>query len=193
MSMIKKKIACHAKALLIGGVMYAASGCHGILPRTGKLFLSTRAPLEENNGYFLCWMGNALLQEGIPLGFIFLVPGIAVGVLDQCVFSPVWDVLCIPADLTMPMGRLRIVDSSGEPIRNAIVNYTYKSGDDGRVVFRLKRRCGDTAVFWINASGYVGSKVYVSRDGKEQTVVLLTEEEENERTRQEGRDGEPCR
>lgn len=88
-----------------------------LLPRTGELFVSTRSSIEENNGepYVLlgcCWAPTVIAP-------VVLFPtGLTVGVLDQFVFSPAWDVLCIPRDLDLSLDGCRgqVVDWDGNPL-----------------------------------------------------------------------------
>ena len=107
---------CHAD-FMVGGLCVVA-GCHGVLPRTGELFMSTRASSEDNNGVgFLFGVSYGTPTVIIPLAFAPVALGI--GILDQCVFSPVWDVLCMPADLAIPTAKMKIVNTAGEPVTNA--------------------------------------------------------------------------
>ena len=70
--------------------------------------MSTRA-FNEHNGKGFGYL--AFMTWPTVIGPIVFIPtGVAVGLLDQCVFSPIWDTLCIPADLTVPVIEMRIVD-----------------------------------------------------------------------------------
>ena len=105
----------------------AVCGCYtnrvnGVLPRNGELFKSTRTPLGENNGGPIIYVGYMLTPTVV--GPVVLVPtGLAVGVLDQFVFSPFWDVLCIPRDCYLASQGCGgvVVDYEGNPIRGAVV------------------------------------------------------------------------
>lgn len=75
--------------------------------RTGKLFLSTRT-VEGNKGIPLLCFGlsfQPIICDFFPVGIItpivFIPTGLAVGVLDQFVCSPVWDIICLPGDLKL--------------------------------------------------------------------------------------------
>lgn len=160
-----------------------ASGCytnrvHGVLPRTGKLFMSTRAPLKENNGVPIVWTG-IFYSPTIIVPAVCVPAGFAVGILDQCVFSPIWDVLCIPADLLMPVAKMRIVNTAGELVRDSYVYCAgkHEANNDGVIQFKLMRKLGDPACVTVHAPGYSLYTYSVPRDGKEHSYVLLTKEE----------------
>ena len=136
-----------------------ASGCytnrvHGVLPRTGELFMSTRAPLEENNGVPIVWTG--IYYSPTIIAPVVCVPaGFVVGILDQCVFSPVWDVLCIPADLLMPVAKMRTVNTAGELVKDSYVYCAgkHEANNDGEIQLKLMRILGNHASINVNAAG----------------------------------------
>ena len=163
--------------------LFLASGCytnrvHGVLPRTGELFMSTRAPLEENNGVPIVWTG-IYYSPTIIAPAVCVSAGFVVGILDQCVFSPIWDVLCIPADLLMPVAKMRTVNTAGELVRGSYVYCAgkHEANNDGVIQFKLMRIVGDPACVTVNAPGYSSYTYSVPRDGKEHSYVLLTKEE----------------
>lgn len=151
---------------------------HGVLPRTGELFMSTRAPMSENNGGPILFTG-VYYAPTIIAPIVCAPAALGVGILDQCVCSPIWDVLCIPADLTMPTAKMRIVNTAGVLVTNSYVYCAgkHEANKDGVIQFKLMRTLGNPASVTVEASGYVPYTYSVPRDGKEHSYVLLNREE----------------
>ena len=167
---------------MVGGLCVVA-GCytnrvHGVLPRTGELFMSTRASLEENNGGPILFAA-AYEAPTVIIPLMCAPVALGVGILDQCVCSPVWDVLCMPADLAMPTAKMKIVNTAGEPVTNSYVNCAgrHEADKDAVIQFKLMRMLGDPASISVQAPGYAYITFSVPRDNKEHTYVLLTQEE----------------
>lgn len=168
---------------LLAGCMFVGTGCHtnrvhGVLPRTGELFMSTRASVEENNGVPIVYTGiNYAPTIIVPV--VCVPAGFVVGILDQFVCSPVWDVLCIPADLTIPTAKMKIVNTAGEPVRDSFAYCAgrHDANSDGVIQFKLMRMLGNPASVTINAADYPSCTYSVPRDNKEHTYVLLNREE----------------
>ena len=149
-----------------------ASGCytnrvHGVLPRTGELFMSTRASVEENNGVPIVYTG-IYYAPTIIVPVVCVPAGFVVGILDQFVCSPVWDVLCIPADLTIPTAKMKIVNTAGEPVRDSFAYCAgrHDANSDGVIQFKLMRMLGNPASVTINAADYPSCTYSVPRDNK---------------------------
>lgn len=181
---MKLNVKRHPALLLVAIVcLCLAAGCytnrvHGVLPRTGELFMSTRAPLKENNGVPIMWTG-VYYSPTIIAPVVCVPAGFVVGILDQCVFSPVWDVLCIPADLLMPVAKMRTVNTAGELVKDSYVYCAgkHEANNDGVIQFKLMRILGNPASVTVNAPGYASYTYSVPRDGKEHTYVLMNKEE----------------
>ncbi len=164
--------------LFMAGGLCVVAGCHGVLPRTGELFMSTRASLEDNNGVgFLFGVSYGAPTVIIPV--VCAPVALGIGILDQCVFSPVWDVLCMPADLTIPTAMMKIVNTAGEPVTNAYACCAgkHEADKDAVIQFKLMRKLGDPVSIRVEAPGYADKTYSVPRDNKEHTYVLLTQEE----------------
>lgn len=93
------------------------------------------------------------------------------------VFSPVWDTLCLPYDLTMPVVRMRIVNASGEPIKRARLGYSRVTDENGRIEFLKRHGCGDVIQVEVSADGYGLGEFSVETDGVERTYVMPSKEE----------------
>ena len=134
--------------------------------------------MSENNGWPI-FVSGLYLAPTIVAPVVCAPAALVVGILDQCVFSPVWDVLCIPADLTIPTAKMRIVNTSGEPVTNSNVFCAgkHEADKDGIIQFKLMRWLGNPASVTVQAIGYPPYTYSVPRDNKEHTYVLLNKEE----------------
>ncbi len=167
--------------LFMAGVLCVVAGCytnrvHGVLPRTGELFMSTRS--RENNGGPI-FLAAAYEAPTIIVPLVCVPVALGVGILDQCVCSPVWDMLCMPADLAMPTAKMKIVNSAGEPVTNSCAYCVgkHEANKDAIIQFKLMRTLGDPARISVEAPGYTVNTYSVPRDNEEHTYVLLTQEE----------------
>ena len=170
-------------ATILAGCLCFSTGCyskrvHGVLPRTGELFMSTKAPLKENNGVYF-FLAAAYETPTVIIPVACAPVALCVGILDQCVFSPVWDVLCIPADLTMPIAKMKIVNSAGEPVTDSCMYCAgkHEANKDGMIQFKLMRTLGTPASVTVYAPDCPPYTYSVPRDNQEHTYVLLNREE----------------
>ncbi len=118
-------VAAVAAMMLFGGCktgMFA--------PRSGELFQTTRmCPGPGANVYMApLMMGVWGVQKRggewtIPIGIVGIPIAAAGFVVDECVVSPLVDLVCLPYDLCQPERRFyfRIVDEFGHPVPDAKV------------------------------------------------------------------------
>ena len=188
---------CMGTLVLMALCLGLCDGCatnrdHGVLPRTGELYMSTRA-FNEHNGKGFGYL--AFMTWPTVIGPIVFIPtGVAVGLLDQCVFSPIWDTLCIPADLTVPVIEMRIVDSAGRPVRKVEVDHRYRTDENGRVKFKVLRRRGNPVRITVDFAGgafhpFQSFEVPWNTPGRDY-VLLTTEELARQKKEQERQQAE---
>ena len=114
--------------VIAGMAMLWLAGCwSGVLaPRSGELFQTTRMGPGEATMVCSCVTIGGLFaaSEGNPVGLLFAVLGLPFAapafVLDECVVSPLTDLVCLPYDLGQPNHGfyIRIVDEDGRPVPN---------------------------------------------------------------------------
>ena len=75
----------------------AAFSDFDVRPRTGAFFLSTCTPLEQSFGMRLFDVGYVWAPTVVAPLVLCPAGYVAAGV-DKFVFSPVWDVVCLPYD-----------------------------------------------------------------------------------------------
>ena len=148
----------------LAACLCVCSGCHTgrikvAQPRTGELFRSTFNGKRVNNGTIFVYYG--ILSAKTVVGPLVLFPtGFAVGVLDQFVFSPTWDVLCIPRDLQLASQGCGgvVVDCEGKPIQGAEVKPSVgrvrETDADGRFYIPVSVEAHRDYYIWIRKEGY---------------------------------------
>ena len=120
--------------------MLCLAGCkNGVLaPRSGELFQTTRmGPGEATIVCSYVTLGGLFAaSEGHPAGLLFAVVGLPFAVpafvLDECVVSPLTDLVCLPYDLCQPNHGfyIRIVDEDGRPVSNMKIRGYVKNRRD---------------------------------------------------------------
>ena len=122
------------KAILVSSLalMAALAGCKTgmFAPRTGQLFQTTR--MCPGPGSFVyttpLMMGVWGVQKRggewtIPIGIVGIPIAAAGFVVDECVVSPLVDLVCLPYDLCQPKRNfyIRVVDEFDQPVPGAKV------------------------------------------------------------------------
>ena len=123
--------------LLLAAVV---GGCKSsiVAPRTGEYFQATRM----GPGCCMClygglFLGGAMLASegdcpvlGVPICIIGAPIAAAGFVADECVLSPLVDILCLPYDLCQPNHGfyIRIVDEEGNPLPGVAIEGTVDHG-----------------------------------------------------------------
>ena len=113
-------------------LMVALTGCKTgmFAPRTGELFQTTRmCPGPGSSVYtapLMVWAWGMQKRGGewtIPIGIVGIPIAAAGFVVDECVVSPLVDLVCLPYDLCQPKHSfyIRVVDESGRPVPRAKV------------------------------------------------------------------------
>ena len=108
-------------------LVMALTGCKTgmFAPRTGQLFQTTRmCPGPGSFVYtapLMVWVWGVQKRGGewtIPIGIVGLPIAAAGFVVDECVVSPLVDLVCLPYDLCQPKRSfyIRVVDEFGKPI-----------------------------------------------------------------------------
>ena len=193
------------KAILVSSLalMAALAGCKTgmFAPRSGQLFQTTR--MCPGPGSFVytapLMMGVWGVQKRggewtIPIGIVGIPIAAAGFVVDECVVSPLVDLVCLPYDLCQPKRSfyIRVVDEFGQPVPGAKVKGRIQKADyfwmgeekfseitdaageislDG--TFHLKGHCWvscpDYASWW-NCKDFKTAEVKPGPDGR---IVLL--------------------
>ena len=154
------------------------SGCKTgmFAPRSGELFQTTRMcpgpGLYIYTAPLMVWVWGVQKRGGewtIPIGIVGL-PIAAVGfVVDECVVSPLVDLVCLPYDLCQPYHGcyLRIVDENGLPVQGAEIYGCY-CGDafsgttDTAGEFKINRLHNVKGHFWASCDNH--ASWYQGRD-----------------------------
>ena len=149
---------------IAGAAMLCLAGCKSgmLAPRSGELFQTTRmGPGEATIVCSYVTLGGLVAaSEGHPVGLLFAVVGLPFAVpafvLDECVVSPLTDLVCLPYDLCQPNHGfyIRIVDEDGRPVTNMKIKGSVKNREDYAVLFGESSFDGET-----DAAG----EFYVSR------------------------------
>ena len=130
------------KAILVSSLalMAAPAGCKTgmFAPRSGQLFQTTR--MCPGPGSFVytapLMMGVWGVQKRggewtIPIGIVGIPIAAAGFVVDECVVSPLVDLVCLPYDLCQPKRSfyIRVVDEFGQPVPGAKVKGRLQKAD----------------------------------------------------------------
>ena len=130
------------KAILVSSLalMAALAGCKTgmFAPRSGQLFQTTR--MCPGPGSFVytapLMMGVWGVQKRggewtIPIGIVGVPIAAAGFVVDECVVSPLVDLVCLPYDLCQPKRSfyIRVVDEFGQPVPGAKVKGRIQKAD----------------------------------------------------------------
>ena len=114
--------------LLAAIVLLVSGGCQSMketgmfAPRTGELFQTTRmgpGKTTESCCMVTVW-GLFAASEGHSFGYLVALAGLPLAlpayIVDECVMSPLTDIVCLPYDLCQPNHGfyIRIVDLRGE-------------------------------------------------------------------------------
>jgi hypothetical protein len=125
---MKKTILVETLALAI---MFSGCKTGMFAPRTGELFQTTRmCPGPGASVYtapLMVWVWGVQKRGGewtIPIGIVGIPIAAAGFVVDECVVSPLVDLVCLPYDLCQPYHGcyLRIVDEDGRPVQGAKIH-----------------------------------------------------------------------
>ena len=117
-------------------LMVALTGCKTgmFAPRTGQLFQTTRmCPGPGSYVYtapLMLWVWGVQKRGGewtIPIGIVGIPIAAAGFVVDECVVSPLVDLVCLPYDLCQPKRsfHIRVVDEFGQPVPGAKVRGSF--------------------------------------------------------------------
>lgn len=125
------------KVTAVAAVALCLAGCkNGVLaPRSGELFQTTR--MGPGDVTIVCSYvtiaGLFAASEGHEIGLLFAVVGLPLAVpafaLDECVVSPLTDLVCLPYDFCQPNHGfyIRVVDESGRPVPDMKIEGGVKS------------------------------------------------------------------
>lgn len=128
------------KLMMIALCVAVLSGCKTgmFAPRSGQLFQTTRMCPGPGSLVYTAplMMGVWGVQKRggewtIPIGIVG-IPIAATGfVVDECVVSPLVDLVCLPYDLCQPKRSfyIRVVDEFGQPVPGAKVRGSVKKAD----------------------------------------------------------------
>ena len=116
------------------------SGCKTgmFAPRSGELFQTTRmgpGKTTESCCMVTVW-GLFAASEGHSFGYLVALAGLPLAlpayIVDECVMSPLTDIVCLPYDLCRPNHGfyIRIVDENGKPVPNVRVSGSVGNGMD---------------------------------------------------------------
>ena len=171
-----------ARITLVSSLALATmfSGCKTGLfaPRSGELSQTARlcpgAGLYISPAPLMVWVWGVQKRGGewtIPIGIVGL-PIAAVGfVVDECVVSPLVDLVCLPYDLCQPYHGcyLRIVDEDGRPVQGAkihghfdLVGKAFSGTTDAVGEFKINRLHDVKGHFWASCDNH--ASWYQSRD-----------------------------
>ena len=136
----RMKVARRVAAAVAVSAMMLFGGCKTgmFAPRTGQLFQTTR--MCPGPGSFVyttpLMMGVWGVQKSggewtIPIGIVGLPIAAAGFVVDECVVSPLVDLVCLPYDLCQPKRSfyIRVVDEFGKPISGVKVWGRFEKAD----------------------------------------------------------------
>ena len=121
-------------------LVMALTGCKTgmFAPRTGQLFQTTRmCPGPGSFVYtapLMVWVWGVQKRGGewtIPIGIVGIPIAAAGFVVDECVVSPLVDLVCLPYDLCQPKRSfyIRVVDEFGQPVPGAKVRGRFRKAD----------------------------------------------------------------
>ena len=130
--------------LLAAVVLLVSGGCqsmkeNGMLsPRSGELFQTTRmGPGKVTEVCCMLTVGGLFAaSERHSFGYLVAIAGLPLAipalVVDECVVSPLTDIVCLPYDLCQPNHGfyIRIVDEDGKPVPNVRVSGGVDTGMD---------------------------------------------------------------
>ena len=164
--------------VVAGAAILGLAGCKsGVLaPRSGELFQTTRmGPGEATMVCSSVTLGGLLAaSEGHPAGYLLALAGLPLAIpafiVDECVVSPLTDIVCLPYDLCQPNHAfyIRIVDEDGKPVpkvrvSGSVSNSAFDGKTDKAGEFPVIKLFGKpTGWFWASAPGYM--PWYFSRD-----------------------------
>ena len=120
--------------------MLCLAGCKSgmLAPRSGELFQTTRmgpGKATESCCMVSVW-GLFAASEGHSFGYLVALAGLPLAlpayIVDECVMSPLTDIVCLPYDLCQPNHGfyIRIVDEDGKPVPNMRVYGSVDTGMD---------------------------------------------------------------
>lgn len=153
-------------------LMMALTGCKTgmFAPRTGELFQTTRmCPGPGASVYtapLMVWVWGVQKRGGewtIPIGIVGIPIAAAGFVVDECVVSPLVDLVCLPYDLCQPYHGcyLRIVDEDGRPVQGAkihghfdLVGKAFSGTTDAAGEFKINRLHDVKGHFWASCDNH---------------------------------------
>ena len=130
------------KAILVASLALATmfSGCKTgmFAPRSGELFQTTRmGPGKVAEACCMLTVGGLFAaSERHSSGYLVALVGLPLAIpaliVDECVVSPLTDIVCLPYDLCLPNHGfyIRIVDENGKPVPNVRVSGGVGNGMD---------------------------------------------------------------
>ena len=184
-------------------LIVALTGCKTgmFAPRTGQLFQTTRmCPGPGSFVYttpLMLWVWGVQKRGGewtIPIGIVGIPIAAAGFVVDECVVSPLVDLVCLPYDLCRPKRNfyIRVVDEFDQPVPGAKVSGSIKKADyywmDGEKFSKTTDVAGEISLdgtfhlegyFWVScpdhASWWNNKKFKTAevKPGPDGRIVLL--------------------
>lgn len=169
--------------LMVSLAVLTQGGCispgRGMLaPRSGELFQTTRMGVGEGTccfsgltiGGLRMWFEAGQPVYGIPFAVIGLPFAVTGFVVDECVVSPLTDLVCLPYDLCQPNHGfyIRLVDETGKPVPNAKISGEVRNGACTGIPFEtsfdgttdvngeyfVSRLCAPEGFVGVSAAGY---------------------------------------
>jgi hypothetical protein len=168
------------KRVMMAVCMVALTGCKTgmFAPRTGELFQTTRMcpgpGLYIYTAPLMVWVWGVQKRGGewtIPIGIVGIPIAAAGFVVDECVVSPLVDLVCLPYDLCQPYHGcyLRIVDEDGRPVQGAkihghfdLVGKAFSGTTDAAGEFKINRLHDVKGYFWASCDNH--ASWYQGRD-----------------------------
>ena len=128
------------KVTAIAAMALCLAGCKSgmLAPRSGELFQTTR--MGPGKATEACCMvsvwGLFAASERHSFGYLVALAGLPLAlpayIVDECIMSPLTDIVCLPYDLCQPNHGfyIRIVDEDGKPVPNMRVYGSVDTGID---------------------------------------------------------------
>ncbi len=158
--------------VLAAGLVLAGCKTGMLAPRTGELFQTTRmCPGPGSQVYtapLMIWVWGVQKRGGewtIPIGIVGIPIAAAGFVVDECVVSPLVDLVCLPYDLSITKRciYIRIVDEFGTPVTGVKVrgwikkiDYLWSGHED------LSRTTDDAGEIELEAPFDIKGHIFVS-------------------------------
>lgn len=186
----RMKVARRVAAAVAVSAMMLFGGCKTgmFAPRTGELFQTTRMGPGPVAMVYTAPLGLGVwgaqtkgMEWTIPIGIVGIPIAAAGFVADECVVSPLVDLVCLPYDLCQPKRHFyfRIVDEFGHPVPNAKIwghfrksDYYWKDDERFSETTDAAGECSLNGSFDIEGHCWVSAQDYASWwNGKDFTTA----------------------